>query len=260
MRLGDISEIRYGIKTGANDFFYLNEERIRDWEIEEEFLRPVIKSPKECKRILVDTKDTKNKIFICHKNRKALEGTYALLYIKWGEKQGYNENASVSGRRHWWYAPYISGNTVFVKEANDTSAVFYNPQNYPVDCRLYCADLPKASFLFLNSPIAAMMFEIYNRAGLGEGARSLMVSDYASIPCLGDTNLCTDSKKVIDEISSLPARKLLLGRDVVWSLLDDAIYNALDLTQDERDAIYEAVISLVEARLNKAGSVNRRWL
>jgi len=255
VRLNDISEVRYGIKTGANDFFYLNEEYMRNWEIEEEFLKPVIKSPKECKRILIDTKDTKNKIFICHTNRKSLEGTNALLYIKWGEKQGYNDNASVQGRRHWWYAPFISGNAVFVKEANDTSAVFYNPDSYPVDCRLYCADLPKASFLFLNSPIAAMMFEIYNRAGLGEGARSLMVSDYASVPCLGDTDLEVDTQEVIDEISLLPPRKLTLGRDAAWSDLDDAIYNVLDLTQGEQDAVYEAVINLVESRLKKAGSV-----
>jgi hypothetical protein len=37
--------------------------------------------------------------------------------------------------------------------------------------------------------------------------------------------------------------------------LDDIIFDALKLTQGERDAVYEAVIDLVESRLNKARSV-----
>jgi len=36
---------------------------------------------------------------------------------------------------------------------------------------------------------------------------------------------------------------------------DNIIFDALNLTQGERDAVYEAVINLVEARLKKAGSV-----
>jgi len=37
--------------------------------------------------------------------------------------------------------------------------------------------------------------------------------------------------------------------------LDHVIFDVLDLTAGERDAVYEAVINLVEARLKKAGSV-----
>ena len=34
--------------------------------------------------------------------------------------------------------------------------------------------------------------------------------------------------------------------------LDAIIFDALDLTQDERDGVYEGVVNLVEARLWKA--------
>lgn len=58
VRLGEIAEVRFGIKTGANDFFYLEPLgsgsrpgllRVRNnagWEgeIEEEFLKPVIRA------------------------------------------------------------------------------------------------------------------------------------------------------------------------------------------------------------------------
>ncbi len=40
--------------------------------------------------------------------------------------------------------------------------------------------------------------------------------------------------------------------------LDNIIFDAFDLTQGERDAVYEAVIHLVETRLKKASSLNQR--
>ena len=44
------------------------------WLIEREFLRTVIKSPRECKSIVVDSKDLKYKIFMCGKSREELRG------------------------------------------------------------------------------------------------------------------------------------------------------------------------------------------
>ena len=37
--------------------------------------------------------------------------------------------------------------------------------------------------------------------------------------------------------------------------LDDVICDVLELTEDERKGVYDAVVDLVEARLNKAGSL-----
>jgi type I restriction-modification system DNA methylase subunit len=220
VRLGDIAKVRFGIKTGANEFFYLDEAKIQKWGIEDEFLKPVIKSPRECKRILIDPKDLKFKIFMCHKDKRDLKGTAALEYIKWGESQHFHERPSCSGRARWWQAGIEIANSLFVKEANDTSAVFYN------------------------------------RAGLGEGARSLMVTDYAAVPCLSEGINPEEAKKTLFKISSLPPRNLKMPQSEVWDYLDNAIFNAFNLTVGERDAVYEAVINLVEARLKKASSLD----
>lgn len=50
VRLGNVADVRRGFTTGANEFFYLDAERIQEWGIEEAFLKPVIKfiSPKIC--------------------------------------------------------------------------------------------------------------------------------------------------------------------------------------------------------------------
>ena len=69
-----------------------------EWKIESEYLKPVIKSPRECKSIRVDPSQLQFKLFMCHKDKAALAGTAALDYIKWGETQGYHQRPSCKGR------------------------------------------------------------------------------------------------------------------------------------------------------------------
>ncbi|MFH7880946.1 MAG: DNA methyltransferase, partial [Candidatus Aenigmatarchaeota archaeon] len=126
VRLGDIAEVRRGFTTGANEFFYLKPVgktvkevveiaeknpdtliRVRngaDWEgeIEAKFLKPVIKSPRELKTIIVRLEDLHYLVFMCNKSKEELKGTKALEYIKWGEKQGFNKNPTCKGRARWW--------------------------------------------------------------------------------------------------------------------------------------------------------------
>ena len=254
VRLGDVADVRRGFTTGANEFFYLDAERIQEWGIASEYLKSVIKSPRECKSIRVDPTQLQFKLFMCHADKAALAGTAALEYIEWGETQGFHQRPSCKGRARWWDLGEESGNSIFVKEADETSAVFYNPDNYLVDCRLYYANLSNDILLFLNSAIGAMFFELYSRSGLGKGARSMMVSDYENVPTLENIN--ADQKtteSVLRQISPLSPRKFA-NTESEWSALDAIIFDALDLTQGERDGVYEAVVRLVESRLRKARS------
>jgi hypothetical protein len=253
VRLGDIAQVRFGIKTGANEFFYLDDEKIAKWGIEEEFLKLVIKSPRECRSIVIRPEDLRYKIFMCHKDKSQLKGTAALEYIKWGESQGFHERPTCRGRRRWWDVELIKANAVFVKEANETSAVFYNPYGFAADCRLYCAQLTKSQLAYLNSPIGALLFEIYNRAVLGEGARSLMVADYNQVPSLV-AEICELDSLFLAVIEERP-RTFESSIPPVWRALDDAVFDVLGLTVGEREAVYEAVVELVRARLEKARSV-----
>jgi hypothetical protein len=269
VRLGDIAEVRRGFTTGANEFFYLEPTgkpapagylHVRNgagWEgeIEEEFLKPVIKSPRECRSILIKPEDLHYKIFMCHRDKSELKDTAALEYIRWGEAQGYHERPSCRGRQRWWEARLEVGNGVFVKEANDSSGVFFNPIGLPVDCRLYVAQLSFEQLIYLNSAIACLLFEIFNRAGLGEGARSLMVSDYNAVPCLLTRGESSDFEKVFSSVYNKEPRKLLKPPDPEWRALDEVVFDVLGLTAGEREAVYEAVVNLVRARLEKARSV-----
>jgi len=56
------------------------------WLIEEEYLKPVVKSPRECKSILIKLEDLKYKVLMCHKSKIELkkENAFILDYIEWG--------------------------------------------------------------------------------------------------------------------------------------------------------------------------------
>lgn len=76
--------------------------------IEEEFLKPVIKSPRECKTVKINLEEILIKIIVCHKDKNELKGANLLKYINWGEKQttdedvNWNEVPSVKGRKYWY--------------------------------------------------------------------------------------------------------------------------------------------------------------
>ena len=102
VRLGDVAEVRRGFTTGANEFFYLDDQKIQAWRIEEEFLKPVIFSLRELVCIEDNLDRIQKKIFLCHKEKSDLIGTNALKYIEWGESQAFNRRASYRSRRLWY--------------------------------------------------------------------------------------------------------------------------------------------------------------
>ena len=261
VRLRDIAKVRFGIKTGANEFFYLDAEKIKEWGIEKEFLKPVIKSPRECKRILIDPKDLKNKIFMCHEDKKDLKDTAALDYIKWGESQGFNKRPSCAGRARWWDVglrepglwawPYIMRERIFAPY-NPTRQVFF-------DCNLfdiYPMNNDSAIGLFLNSSIQNLQLELTTRS-YGGGGGPIKTQVYELTDMLALCNAFDiDLKSVFKTITSQEALPIsMLIEDVSRRSLDNIIFDILGLTQGERDAVYEAVINLVEARLKKADSL-----
>ena len=70
VRFGEFANSIYGIKTGANEFFYLDDETQSEWEIEDEFLIHVFKSARESKSILINPEVLYYTYFIVIKIKK----------------------------------------------------------------------------------------------------------------------------------------------------------------------------------------------
>jgi len=111
--LKQIARVRRGFTTGANEFFYLTEEEIKRRGIEREFWMHrdengkwvpnyVIKSPRECRSIVVKPEDLKYRVLMIHKDKTALKGTNVLRYIQAGERKGFHTRPTCASRKRWY--------------------------------------------------------------------------------------------------------------------------------------------------------------
>ncbi|MFA5746797.1 MAG: DNA methyltransferase, partial [Candidatus Paceibacterota bacterium] len=206
VKLGNIADVRFGIKTGVNEFFYLSNEQLKRWNIEPEFLKPVIKSPRECKSILVNTKSLKYKIFICNKSREELKGTYTLKYIEWGEKQRTKEGIywkdvpSVSGRKYWYSLGERKPARINFNYLIDEIGNSYIDEIFVSD-NFHEIHTDKIIEWFLNSSIFYLFQLNTGRISFGGGLLKIQTYELNSLPVM-ETKACNigyfnDDKKSI---------------------------------------------------------------
>jgi hypothetical protein len=134
--LGSIAEVRYGIKSGEDCFFFpkdcsdeclkahkdatefrdaygvqrkevesgkvklvlCGEGRGEMRPIEAEYLEPEVHSLMEIDGFTVAPEDCARFVLLVGKKKPELKGTYVLDYIKWGEKRGFHTGATCSAR------------------------------------------------------------------------------------------------------------------------------------------------------------------
>ena len=267
VRLGNIAEVRRGFTTGANEFFYLDDEQIQEWSIETEFLKPVIKSPRECKSIRVDPNQLQFKLFMCHAGKAALAGTATLEYIEWGEAQGYHQRPSCRGRARWWdlgEQPPFDWLILRFRDKRNWTPVNEIQSLLAGDVvftgTLYNRNTIESANAVANSTLAVLISEIYGRVNLGDGLLTtygpeIMSFDFIS-PDWIDAQSGESLSKVFEPMKQRPVLSIF---DEIHQpdrhALDSIIFDVLGLTQGERDGVYEAVVNLVESRLRKARSL-----
>ena len=288
VKLDDIAEVRFGIKSGVNNFFYFESigepsdkkcikvRNLAGWEgeIEKEFLQPVIKSPRECDSIIINPIELKYKIFMCHKTKTELKGTHALKYIEWGEQQKtekgmpWNNVPSVKGRKNWYDVGEWTVVPLFwIETIGDTFKVHLNDGVYETD-KFYGIEPTKIKrdslINLMNSTIIILQKEMSGFKSLGGGALKTPVYEVKSllIPLIelkrGSINLKRKINPIMVECGfdvSKPIReqepKPLGDREE----LDNIIFDGLGLTKDERREVYWATCELVKQRLEKAKSL-----
>lgn len=259
------------------------------WLIEEEFLKPVFRSPRESNSIMIDRDKLKFNIFYCNQGKEELLKKKALDYIKWGERQKINQNPTCINRKYWWS---IEGKLaqIFVQMSfNDILRFFYSSEPIFADARLYTI-IPNLKILqsnlavILNSTLSYLFVEMGGRINLGEGALDFKVYEAADIlnPSAyweSKTERIEPNtiliKHVSEEIRFLINKNRLsnsifkeIGINPNQSIreqqpnplpdrkaLDDIVFNALGLTDEERKEVYWAVAELVKNRLEKAKNV-----
>ncbi|MBL7995460.1 SAM-dependent DNA methyltransferase [bacterium] len=272
--LKQIADVRFGIKTGVNEFFYLEVvkrsgalfdcKNDRGWEgkIESKYLRQVIKSPKEADSIVIDPDKMKYSIFICDKSKselKKLGDTYALKYIEWGEKQKTEDGVSwpdvpsVSGRKNWW--GLLNVNTakgILSCGIRETYKVFENDNSQVLaDKRMYEIYTENDYVIpILNSFLMHLYSESDTRE-LGDGFIDLTVYEVEQTPIPRKELL---NNKIITAFQKIRKRQIknileeYKQKDRI--VLDTAVLETLDLDPKEYlPRIYDGLCEMVRDRL-----------
>ena len=270
--LCEVAEIRRGYTTGINEFFYLNEDTIKHWGIEEKFLAPVIKSPKEAKGILLKSTDVEYRVFLCHESKEDLrrQKKYgALKYIEWGEKQktkdgtAWPDVSTVSSRKLWYdLGKREPGKILLQMITNDRFFAPYNIDNIQVDHNLFEL-FPKHTScscglgIYLNSSIVALFRELIGRVNLGEGATKTEGIDWKEI-LTPKEEILQSLNKYKNLLEDLQKRNIeSIFEDVKKKdrlKLDSVVLEAMGLDPKKYlKPIYDSLCELVRERLELAG-------
>ena len=278
----EIAEVRFGIKTGINEFFYLDEEKIKKWKIEDKYLEPVIFSLKEIEGYVLEKKRLKYKVLLCHEKKEKLKGKRVLKYIEYGESHKFHERPTCSSRNPWYslakgwkYAPLL-----FPSKVGERMPVIINQKVFE-DKKLY-GIIPgkkrdkKLLAALLNSALTRFFVEFSCRQLTGAQAiADIDVIVVKNIPVINPDKipekLKNQLKKAFDKLSKTKAESIFkelgginpdeLSLDKVKKErleLDSIIMrNILGLTKNEQLEVYQAVVDLVRSRLEKAKSISK---
>ncbi len=287
--LKQVAQVRFGIKTGANEFFYLSEEAIKKKGIEKEFWTHqdekgnwvpnyVIKSPRECKSIQLKPEDLKNRVLMIHKDINDLRGTKVLRYIQEGERKEFNKRPTCASRERWYdLGERIPLGFLHPMVHNDRQLIAINNNYCYVDHNLFEIQprrkewlVPLATF-FISSP-SMLIKELGGRVNLGEGALKTEGIDIERFLSINPPKI---KKTIVNKLQSWITKYPDFTHDSCFSELGasspeevsldkvkpdrrelDKIVmgEILGLTDEEQLEVYRAVVDLVKSRIEKAGS------
>jgi methylase of polypeptide subunit release factors len=206
--LSSVANIRFGIKTGSNDFFHLqieeNDDILKDDElefiknkldfrgyIEKEYLLSLVKSPLHFKNyVILQDFDPDYWLFNCTSSPEKLKGTEAWKYIQWGEKatvtiqqgsnsgktiQGFQFLKSVSTRVPWYSLPqYPIPTMLWTKSYHDKPGCLLNLAKAVPDQRFYSIIVSDKKYIpliftYLNSSLVWAQMESQGNTNMGYG-------------------------------------------------------------------------------------------
>ncbi len=273
--LKERAKVIRGFTTGADKFFYLDEQKIKQWSIENEFLKPVVVAPKDVKFIELEPDDIKFRVILTDKSKKELRGSNLLKYIQWGENlevrirggvksgsivRGIHNLRTVKNRKLWYslgkrepapilFPRFIRERTYFIwnKAAAYADAAFY--EIYPFKDNYIIPLLG-----ILNSTVTKLLLELQGRL-YGRGLLELKVYELERLPIIDPEKLhSSEEKRIREAFLKLCAMQRKGNKKLMEQAraeLDDVIFDILGLSIKERQEVYQALKVLRGIRLQR---------
>jgi len=242
----------------------------------------LIKSPRECRSILIDPKSLKYRVLLIHKDKSELEGNNILKYIQWGENQGFHLGPTCASRQKWYELEEIQGELLSMMSFNERYIFWLNNVRSFIDARLYGISLKESNTdkkiilsAILNSSFIPLFLELWGRVNLGQGALDVKVYEYGKMLIINpdtikegqinrikkklNTLLEREVGSVFEEFNANSPEEVSLEKIKSDRRELDKIVmgEILGLSEEEQLEVYRAVIDLVKSRIEKAKSVKR---
>jgi len=281
--LRDLGNVTRGLTTGANDFFYFQEEQDwMGWDIDPKFIRPLLKHHAEMEFTSLKSDELTwsvldvNWFIEKHFNGnpgakdvkdKLEEEGYANLktYIEWGEREGHNEGATVQTREPWFNLGEIEGPPLGLIEVywRDLRTV-YNEARAAFDKRQYCmwpggGIDEKVLAGILNSSLYGLMRELHGRTEQGQAMNrnTMMVYEAKNLPTPNPRAMKESEREEIKyAFESLIEAERSATEDTpeAKDRLDRAVMSAIGM-EDRTEDVQEAVELLLRVREEGAGQM-----
>ena len=167
---------------------------------------------------------------------------------------------STGQKNSTWLIPDVISNR-FIGER----LCFFEGGNFLIHDSFFIATLKNKkekyiTLALLNSTLSLMMLEQLGRKNMGEGVLCIYGPEFYNHLVLSPNKLTVEQTKHLEQcyeqLATRPIKPIF--EEVKMEdrrKLDESIFDILKFTQGERDAIYEAIVNLVEARGKKAESI-----
>ena len=246
------------------------------WLIEEEFLKPVVISLNRVSKICFSLEEINVSGLIIENELNLKNFKFLSQYLKWGEEEKIRNRKTIAPRKIWYVLPHQKiGPILFPYFYTDIYFVLLNNASVYANKELYVIYPtidPKIICALLNSTLYLLYWEIFSISNIPSLIK-IRVYDLPNIPILAQEAIkrrVSEINKYFEQISYRPIKSIFteLGFDPNKPIreqepnplpdrkaLDDIVFDALGLTEEERKEVYWAVAELVQNRLKKAKSV-----
>ena len=269
-----LDDCRYGLKSGANDFFYISEENIPQIGVDKRFLTPLVKWIKQIEKGVPLTEDTTDLYaFYLHdyvetvRTRDDVHGgdleqrvkdalkkdgyDRALAYIREGEAQGYTQNRTCASREVWFDLGDVEPADIVHPKGFKYRVFASRNEGLIVNDRLYCLDVKSdvdeyALLGFLNSTVYQAIVETWGR-NEGRGALEIMTYEVQQVPALNISKLSSDTREAL----AMAYRDLEAGREEAQDRIDEIVLEAAGIMIDVHE-FQKTMINVTNCR-NRRG-------
>lgn len=252
--INEVADVFLGVTTGANKFFYPNEELVAQYDGLEEYLHPAVKTPRILSRPKVTKEDLEHRILLLPEKPPE---TGVQEFIKWGEEQGYHSRPAVSGDP-WYSLEGIAVQAqVFWQMTHFTEHLaYYSEKPLYLDKRMYGIRFhdgvdahPKILAGLLNSTYLALVKLVSGRESSGRSLdtmgheiegylipdpREISSEEKAKLLDAFDQIANKESEAIYDEFND-PKRQHL----------DNIVFDILGISDNQKDELYNGVEYLI---------------